>query len=115
MKVGFIGLGNLGRPMAANVLHGGHSLTVHDINPAAATPLLEEGATWGQTPKAVAEASEAIITSLPGPKEVEAVALGEEGVIHGIAPDAVYIDLTTSSPTLARRIHGVFKENVLVQ
>lgn len=110
MKVGFIGLGNLGRPMASNALRGGHSLTVHDINPAAATALLEEGATWGESPKAVAEASEIIITSLPSPKEIEAVVLGEEGVIHGIASDAVYIDLSTSSPTLIRRIHGIFKE-----
>ena len=110
MKIGFIGLGNLGRPMAANVLRGGHSLMVHDVNPAAATSLLEEGATWGESPKAVAEASEVIIASLPSPKEIEAVVLGEEGVIHGIAPDAVYIDLSTSSPTLIRRIHGIFKE-----
>ena len=110
MKVGFIGLGNLGRPMAANILRGGHSLTVHDVNPEAATSLLEEGAAWGESPKAVAEASEVIITSLPSPKEIEAVALGEEGVIHGIAPDAVYIDLSTSSPILIRRIHGIFKE-----
>ena len=77
MKVGFIGLGTMGGSMAYNALDGGNELVVHDINPASATRHLEAGATWVDTPRAVAEQSEIVFTSLPGPTQVEAVALGE--------------------------------------
>ena len=110
MKVGFIGLGNMGEPMATSVLKAGHQLTVLDIRREVAQSLLEKGATWADTPRAVAQASEVVLTSLPGPSEVEAVALGDEGIIHGIAPDAVYIDLSTSAPSLLKRMHQRFKE-----
>ncbi len=79
MKVGFIGLGTMGSGMALNTLKGGHELVVHDINREAAAPHLEAGATWVDTPRAVVEASEVVFTSLPGPPEVQAVALGENG------------------------------------
>jgi 3-hydroxyisobutyrate dehydrogenase-like beta-hydroxyacid dehydrogenase len=108
MQVGFIGLGTMGSSMALNTLKGGHALVVHDINRDAAAPHLEAGATWADTPRAVAEASEIVFTSLPGPPEVDAVALGEHGLLHGIRPGKVYFDLSTNSPTLVRRIHDVF-------
>ena len=79
MQVGFIGLGTMGSSMALNTLKGGHALVVHDINRDAAAPHLEAGATWADTPRAVIEASEVVFTSLPGPPEVEAVALGANG------------------------------------
>ena len=110
VRVGFIGLGNMGGPMAANVLKAGYALCVHDIRAEAATPLLESGASWGESPRAVAQASDVVLTSLPGPREVEAVALGEEGIIRSITPGAVYIDLSTSAPALTRRIHRLFHE-----
>src|SRR5437870_13744024 len=93
--------------MSLNTLKGGHALVVHDINHDAAAPHLEAGATWADTPRAVVEASEVVFTSLPGPPEVEAVALGENGLLHGIRPGKVYFDLSTNSPTLVRRIHDV--------
>src|SRR5712691_1004919 len=108
MQVGFIGLGTMGASMALNTLKGGHTLVVHDINRDAAAPHLEAGATWADTPRAVVEASEVVFTSLPGRPEVEAVALGENGLLHGIRPGKVYFDLSTNSPTLVRRIHDVF-------
>jgi 3-hydroxyisobutyrate dehydrogenase-like beta-hydroxyacid dehydrogenase len=108
MQVGFIGLGTMGSSMALNTLKGGHALVVHDINRDAAAPHLEGGATWADTPRAVAEASDIVFTSLPGPPEVEAVALGEHGLLHGIRSGKVYFDLSTDSPTLVRRIHDVF-------
>ncbi len=108
MQVGFIGLGTMGSSMALNTLKGGHALVVHDINRDAAAPHLEAGATWADTPRAVAAASDIVFTSLPGPPEVEAVALGENGLLHGIRPGKVYFDLSTNSPTLVRRIHDVF-------
>ena len=83
MKVGFIGLGTMGGSMAYNALDGGNEMVVHDINPASATRHLEAGATWADTPKGVAEQSEIVFTSLPGPTEVEAVALGEAGIMEG--------------------------------
>ena len=105
MKVGFIGLGTMGSSMAYNVLQGGHELVVHDIQRDAATRHLEAGATWADTPRQVAEASEIVFTSLPGPTEVEAVALGEDGLLSGMSAGKVYFDLSTSSPGLIRRIH----------
>jgi 3-hydroxyisobutyrate dehydrogenase len=105
MKVGFIGLGTMGGSMAYNALQGGHELVVHDIRPEAATPHLEAGATWADTPRQVAESSEVVLTSLPGPTEVEAVALGEDGLVHGFSPGKVYFDLSTNSPTMIRRLH----------
>ena len=108
MKVGFIGLGTMGSSMALNTLKGGHELVVHDLNRNAAGPHLEAGATWADTPREVAAASEVVFTSLPGPPEVEAVALGEQGILHGASAGKIYFDLSTNSPTLVRRIHDVF-------
>jgi 3-hydroxyisobutyrate dehydrogenase len=110
MNVGFIGLGNMGGPMALNVLEAGHRLVVNDIRPAAAKPHLDRGAVWADTPKAVAQASEIVLTSLPGPRDVEAVALGKDGILEGAARGSVYADLSTSSVALIRRIHALFAE-----
>jgi 3-hydroxyisobutyrate dehydrogenase len=108
MKVGFIGLGTMGSPMALNALKGGHELVVHDINRDAAKPHLEAGATWADTPRQVMEASDVVFTSLPGPPEVQQVALGENGLLHGLSRGKVYFDLSTNAPTLIRHIHEVF-------
>jgi 3-hydroxyisobutyrate dehydrogenase-like beta-hydroxyacid dehydrogenase len=110
MQVGFIGLGTMGASMALNTLRGGYQLIVHDIKRDAAAPHLEEGATWADSPREVAERSEVVFTSLPGPPEVEAVALGEQGLVQGVSAGKVYFDLSTSSPTLIRRIHAAFAE-----
>ena len=67
MRIGFIGLGNMGGPMALNVMKAGHAMVVNDIRQEMAAPHLRQGATWADTPKAVAEQSELIFTSLPGP------------------------------------------------
>jgi len=104
MKVGFIGLGTMGGSMAYNVLQGGNELIVHDIRRESATRHLEAGAAWADTPRQVAEASEIVFTSLPGPTEVEAVALGEDGLFQGLTEGKVYLDLSTSTPGLIRRI-----------
>lgn len=108
MKVGFIGLGTMGASMAHNALQCGNELVVHDIRRESATPHLEAGATWADTPRQVAEASDIVFTSLPGPTEVEAVALGDDGLLQGMSPGKVYFDLSTITPGLIRRIHEVF-------
>jgi 3-hydroxyisobutyrate dehydrogenase-like beta-hydroxyacid dehydrogenase len=110
MKIGFIGLGNMGGPMALNLMKAGHSLVVNDVRRDAAKPHLEGGATWADGAKAVARESELILTSLPGPREVEAVALGAGGILEGAQPGSVYADLSTNSPTVMRKIHAAFKD-----
>jgi len=110
MKVGFIGLGTMGASMAANLQKAGHDLVVHDIRRAAAERHLAAGAVWADSPKALAEQVEVIFTSLPGPPEVEAVALGPSGLLAGMKPDTAYFDLSTNSPTLVRQISAKFAE-----
>jgi 3-hydroxyisobutyrate dehydrogenase len=110
MQVGFIGLGTMGGKMAANLQQAGYRLVVHDSRRDAATPHLAAGAVWADTPRQVAEAAEVVFTSLPGPAEVEAVTLGEGGLLAGIHPGGVYFDLSTNSPTVVRRIHAAFAE-----
>ena len=109
MKVGFIGLGTMGRHMASNLMKGGYELVVNDVRREAAAPHLERGAKWADGPKAVARESELILTSLPGPKDVEAVALGADGIIHGAVAGTIYADLSTGSPTVMRKLHAAFK------
>jgi 3-hydroxyisobutyrate dehydrogenase len=110
MEVGFIGLGTMGGKMAANLQKAGYRLVVHDTRRDTATPHLAAGAVWGDTPRQVAEATEVVFTSLPGPAEVEAVTLGEGGLLAGIRPDGAYFDLSTNSPSVVRRIHAAFAE-----
>lgn len=111
MKIGFIGLGTMGAHFATNLQKAGFDLIVHDMSRQIAQAHLAAGATWADTPKALAEESDVIMTSLPGPPEIEAVALdGAEGLIAGVKPGAVFFDLSTNSPTLIRRIHAVFAE-----
>jgi 3-hydroxyisobutyrate dehydrogenase len=110
MKIGFIGLGMMGSGMAANLQKAGHDLVVHDLRRAAAEPYLAKGAVWADTPRAVAEASEVVFTSLPGPPEVEEVALGANGILAGMSRGKAYFDLSTNSPTMVRKINAAFAE-----
>ncbi len=110
MNVGFIGLGTMGASIALNAIKGGNSLTVHDINKDVAAEHIKLGAAWADTPKAVAAASEVVFTSLPGPPEVQAVVLGENGLIEGFKPGSAYFDLSTNSPTVIRDIHAALAE-----
>jgi 3-hydroxyisobutyrate dehydrogenase len=110
MRIGFIGLGMMGHYMVANLQKAGHELVVFDVRREAGEEALGRGARWAETPADAARQSEIILTSLPGPKEVEQVALGENGVVAGAAPGSSYVDVSTSSPTLIRRIHKVLGE-----
>jgi 3-hydroxyisobutyrate dehydrogenase len=91
----------------ANLQKAGHELVVHDVRREAGEEALSRGARWAETPADAARQSEIVMTSLPGPKEVELVALGDNGILSGATKGTVYIDLSTSSPTLIRRIHQV--------
>ncbi len=107
MRLGFIGTGNMGNPMAGNLVRAGHQVTVHDLRREAATSLLEMGARWADSPREAAQGSEVVLTSLPVPRDVEAVVLGEDGILEGAAKGTVYVDLSTTSPTVVRRLHEV--------
>jgi 3-hydroxyisobutyrate dehydrogenase len=85
-------------------------MVVYDINKDAARRQLDAGCEWADSPRQVAEATEIVFTSLPGPPEVEAVALGENGLLAGMKPGSIWCDLSTNSPTVMRRLHAVFAE-----
>jgi 3-hydroxyisobutyrate dehydrogenase len=81
---------------------------VHDVRKAAAAPHLAAGAVWKDTPRAVAEAADVVFTSLPGPPEVEQVAVGPDGLLHGVRAGSALFDLSTNAPALVRRLDGLF-------
>jgi 3-hydroxyisobutyrate dehydrogenase len=110
MKVGFIGLGTMGRHMAANLQKAGHELIVHDVRREAADAHVKAGARWADSPRAVAEAAEVVFASLPEPKDVESVALDEKnGLLSGMTAGKAFFDLSTNSPTVVRKLYAVFK------
>jgi 3-hydroxyisobutyrate dehydrogenase len=110
MRIGFIGLGTMGALIAANLQKAGFSLVVHDLRREATEKHLAAGAVWKDTPKSVAENSDVLFTSLPGPPEVEQVALGEDGLIAGVRAGMAYFDLSTISPSLVRHMHLEFAQ-----
>ena len=95
-RLGFIGLGNLGRHLAASLLQAGFPLTVNDRDEAAAAGLIEAGAVWAATPKDVAAASDTVFTCLPSPKVVEDVLCGDNGVLEGLAAGGTWVDTSTN-------------------
>jgi hypothetical protein len=110
MRVGFVGLGTMGAPMARNVMKGGHALTVYDVNEAAVRALVDVGATAARSPKELAAASDIVITMLPDGPDVERVALGPEGIIEGIRADAIYVDMSTIDPAVTRAVGAAMKK-----
>ena len=103
-RIGFIGLGVMGASMAGHLLRAGYPLTVYTRTKAKADGLVGEGAAWADTPAALAAECDVIVTIVGYPADVEEVYLGEQGVLKTVQPDTVLIDMTTSSPLLARRI-----------
>jgi 3-hydroxyisobutyrate dehydrogenase len=95
MRYGFIGLGNIGRYLAASLQRGGFSLTVHDLNEAAAKPLLDLGAVWASSPRAVAEACDTVITCLPSPSATQHVLADKDGVLAGLEEGGHWIEMGT--------------------
>jgi len=110
MKVGFIGLGTMGSLMAGNLQKAGHQLVVNDLRRTSAEPCLTDGAVWAGTPEEIARQTEVVFSSLPGPAEVEEVALGAQGILCGIRSGGSYFDLSTNAPSVARRINAAFAE-----
>jgi 3-hydroxyisobutyrate dehydrogenase len=104
MKVGFIGVGNLGIHLAGSLLRAGFPLTVYDLNRGSAEGLLAAGARWADSPQAVAEASDSVFTCLPSPTAVEAVVAGRNGLLAGFAPGGTWVDMSTNDRELLLRL-----------
>ena len=103
-KLGFIGLGVMGKPMATNLLKAGYPLTVWNRTRSKMNDLVKLGATAGESPKDVAEKSDVVITMVSDSPDVEEVVLGPSGVIEGAKPGMILIDMSTISPTVTRKI-----------
>jgi len=108
--IGFIGLGRMGSPIALNIQKAGYPMIVFDAQEDATRAILEGGARLGASPSDVAAQSDFTFTSLPGPKQVEEVVEGKNGILEGIKKGAVYLDLTTCGPDLVRRLEGQFRQ-----
>src|SRR5262245_13113518 len=104
MKLGFIGVGNMGNPMAANLQKAGHTLQVHDIKREAAQNLLDAGATWANSPTEAATGVDYVFLSLPMPADVERVVLSENGVLTAMNRGGIIVDMSTNSPTVVRSL-----------
>jgi 3-hydroxyisobutyrate dehydrogenase len=102
MKIGFIGLGNMGAPMALNLLKAGHALSVFDLNAQAVQPLVDAGANAAGSPRALASDVELVITMLPAAAHVRGVLTGSEGVFAGVAPGVTIVDSSTIDPASVR-------------
>lgn len=106
--IGFVGLGTIGGVIARNIHKAGYPLRVYDIRPGAIQRLVDEGCQRAESAAEVARHCRVIFTSLPGPAEVDEVALGADGLLHGVHAGNIYVDLSSSTPDLIRRIGAEF-------
>jgi len=104
MRYGFIGLGNLGTHLAASLVRADFEVTVSDLDGSRAQPLVDAGAKWAATPRAVAQTSDAVITCLPSPAAATAVVAGPDGVFEGLAPGGTWIEMSTTDILELKRL-----------
>jgi 2-hydroxy-3-oxopropionate reductase len=109
-KIGFVGLGIMGKPMAKNLMQAGYELTVHNRSPEKAEELAAEGAVAAGSPREVAENSDVVITMLPDSPDVERVVVGENGVLEGIKEGALLVDMSTISPVVTEKLAAAVEE-----
>jgi 3-hydroxyisobutyrate dehydrogenase-like beta-hydroxyacid dehydrogenase len=103
-SVGFIGLGNMGAPMARNLLNAGFSVVVHDLRRAAGDDLVASGARWCESPRALAAVSDIVMIALPGPEQISAAFYGPAGLLAGAREGTRVIDVSTSTPECVRQL-----------
>jgi 3-hydroxyisobutyrate dehydrogenase-like beta-hydroxyacid dehydrogenase len=106
MKIGYVGLGTMGGRVAKRLLDAGHEVSGYNRTPAKAAWLVDAGLTLLDTPKAVAEVSDTVLSMVTDTDSLRAVALGEDGILAGLRPDAIYIDMSTVSPAFSRELAG---------
>ena len=110
MKVGFIGLGNVGGKLCGSLLRNGFDLTVRDLDKSIAQPFLDKGAHWADSPKEMAENVDMIITCLPSPAASAAVMEAEDGILAGIKPGGIWAEMSTTDEAEVRRLGALVKE-----
>ncbi len=110
MRIGFIGLGIMGKPIAKNLRSAGYDLVVHDIVSQPVEELVQAGASKASSPREVAQHSDCLITMLPNSPEVEQVILGKNGVIEGINAGAIVVDMSSIAPLVSQKVAGRLKE-----
>ncbi|RUA21711.1 MAG: hypothetical protein DSY79_04870 [Chloroflexi bacterium] len=111
MKLGYIGTGTMGNPMAKALIDAGHAVTVFDVRRESAAGLCEMGADWADTPRELSEATEVVFTSLPGPVEAEQVLTDPDtGILAGLKTGGAWIDTTTNSPTTIHKLADICKQ-----
>lgn len=113
-KIGFIGLGIMGKPMAKNLLKAGYELVVYDINNSAVEEVTAEGAKKAASSKEVAERTDFIITMLPNSPHVKDVVMGENGIIEGVRPGTILVDMSSIAPLVSQEISSKLKEKDVV-
>ena len=104
MKVGFIGLGNVGGKLAGSLLRNGFDVTVRDLDLAIAKPFIDQGAAWANSPKEMAEAVDLVITCLPSPAACSAVLEADDGVIKGLSAGKIWAEMSTTDESEVRRL-----------
>ncbi|MEC8643136.1 MAG: NAD(P)-dependent oxidoreductase [Pseudomonadota bacterium] len=104
MSVGFIGLGNVGGKLAGSLLRNGIDLTVRDLDRGVAQPFLDGGAAWGESPTAMAETCDVIITCLPSPAASAAVMEAGDGILAGLGPDKIWAEMSTTDEAEVKRL-----------
>ena len=105
MKIAWIGLGHMGKPMAKHMMTAASEFTIHDLRIEAATDMLEDGAIWSDTPADAAADKDLVVTCLPMPQHVDAVSFGDNGIAQGVNRDSIVIDCTSNSLDMVRSLH----------
>ena len=113
-KIGFVGLGIMGNPMAKNLLKAGYSLTVYDIVPEKVDEVVAAGAQAGSSNKEVAEKSEVVITMLPNSREVKEAVLDADGILDGARPGTILVDMSSIAPLASKEVSEKAKEKGVV-
>ena len=109
MRIGFIGLGNVGAKLAGSVLRNGFELTVRDLDKSAAQPFLDKGAAWAETPRDLAQSCDMVITCLPSPAACSAVMEAEDGVIKGLSAGKIWAEMSTTDTAEVQRIAALVR------
>lgn len=110
LHIGFIGIGVMGKSMAMNIMKAGYPVSVYSRTKSKCESLLSEGADWKESPRAIAEEADVIITMVGYPSDVEEIYLGSEGLLKYAKPGTYLIDMTTSAPSLAQKLYAAGKE-----
>src|SRR5262249_4770368 len=108
--VGFVGLGNMGLPMAQNVLKAGYALHVFNRTAAKAEGLLAQGATWASSPQALAAQTGLVLSSVADDDALHAITLGEHGILAGLSREGIHIDMSTVFPDTSKHLAQLYRE-----